>query len=118
MGLTTLMGAVILIAAFHVFGGSAAVAPRLALWFSIAALFLTALPIQASATAAIYVADSFFFTIQGIAYDKTGRLGDLLMTEPLKRPSEWQAAMPAILKTHGYPRHLYGNYWKVTMSMD
>lgn len=47
MGLTTVMGAIILIAAFHVFGGSAAVAPRLALWFSIAALFLTALPIQA-----------------------------------------------------------------------
>lgn len=75
-------------------------------------------PIQASSTAAIYVVDSFFFTIEGVAYDKSGRLGELLMKEPETRPPEWQAAMPVILQSRGYPRHLWGNYWKVTMSMD
>jgi hypothetical protein len=75
-------------------------------------------PIQASNAAAIYIVDSFFFTIQGVAYDSTGRLGDLLMLEPGERPEDWQASMPEILQARGYPRHLWGNYWKVTMSMD
>lgn len=75
-------------------------------------------PIQASNTAAIYIVDSFFFTIEGVAYDKTGRLGDLLMLQPDERPEDWQASMPEILQARGYPRHLWGNYWKVTMSMD
>jgi hypothetical protein len=75
-------------------------------------------PIQASNAAAIYIVDGFFFTIDGVAYDKTGRLGDLLMLEPGERPEDWQASMPEILQARGYPRHLWGNYWKVTMSMD
>jgi hypothetical protein len=75
-------------------------------------------PIEATKTAAIYIADSAFFTMQGIAYDSTGRLGDLLTTDPSRRPPDWQSAMPENLRGHGYPRHLYGNYWKVTMSKD
>ena len=40
------------------------------------------------------------------------------MLEPGERPEDWQASMPEILQARGYPRHLWGNYWKVTMSMD
>lgn len=75
-------------------------------------------PIEATQAASIQVLDTFFFVVTGLAHDRTGRLGEMLPLDPETRPEDWQASMPELLRAPGAARHIWGNWWRVRLSMD
>lgn len=74
--------------------------------------------IEAGPAAALYITDVFVGRMHGVAYDTTGRLGELLPSEPMKRPVEWQNSMTKSLKCVGEARHIWGRYWKIRVDVD
>lgn len=73
--------------------------------------------IDASPFAAVYVTDGYVSNVQGVAYDSTGRLGQLLPEKLEARPADWHDKMPEYLQCSGQASHIWGNYWKVSLDL-
>jgi len=72
-------------------------------------------PMQATPTGAYIKIGVFFDTEQGIAYDPTDRLGEMLAQEFGERPEAWLDSMPRAFSCNGGARHLGGHYWKTNL---
>jgi hypothetical protein len=72
-------------------------------------------PIEATPAGAYIKIGAFFDTEQGIAFDTTDRLGDMLALEMGERPDDWLDRMPRAFSCSGGARHLGGHYWKTNL---
>jgi hypothetical protein len=74
--------------------------------------------VTATPVAAFYVTDNFMSVINGLAYDSTGQLPEMIKLDPEDRPKAWQDQMPPGLRCQGQARPVWGNYYKVTIWLE
>ncbi len=55
---------------------------------------------------------------KGIVYDSSGQAGKMLATPPSSRPYDWQKNAVDVLTCQGNARHLFGNFYAITVSLD
>ena len=53
----------------------------------------------------------------GIVYDSSGQAGKMLTVSPSLRPHDWQENAVDVLTCQGSARHLFGNFYLITVSL-
>jgi hypothetical protein len=74
-----------------------------------------ATPLEATAAGAYLAIGPFFDVEQGIAYDTSDRIEEMLALEIGERPDDWLDKMPKAFSCTGGARHLGGHYWKTNL---
>jgi hypothetical protein len=72
-------------------------------------------PISTTPEGAYLETSVFFDMAQGIAYDATGKMGEMMALEIGERPEAWMKIMPPKFSCSGGARHLGGHYWRTNL---